>query len=441
MLQVRLCLPLINIKMNFSDNTVLTVKALNDFVKRIVDGNSYLSSVSIRGEISNFTNHYKSGHLYFTVKDDEAQIRCVMFSSYASKLEFRPADGMKVTVHGRVSMFVRDGQFIFYVDRLNADGVGDLYLKFELTKKKLADEGLFDSSKKKPLPKYPKRIGVITSDTGAAIQDIRNIITRRFPIAEIILYPSLVQGKDAESDLCRGIKYFSASSDVDVIIIGRGGGSIEDLWSFNSEKLARAIYACQIPVISAVGHETDFTICDFVSDLRAPTPSAAAELAVPDVKDLNRQLRNVVTKMQATLNSRISLLRLRLERSANHRLLQTPGSVIDDRRMHTERLRELLINSLQRSLERERNRINNAEARLNSDVKLIYEKRRSEYLRFTAKLDALNPLSVIARGYSAVFDENNKLIKSVMDVEIYDTLNIKLTDGTLTAKAVSKRRD
>ena len=427
--------------MNFSDNTVLSVRALNDFVKRIVEGNTYLASVNIRGEISNFTNHYKSGHFYFSIKDEEAQVRCVMFSSYTSKLTFVPKDGMKVTAHGRVSMFVRDGQFIFYVDKLNADGIGELYLKYEETKKKLTEEGLFDPSRKKLIPRYPKAIGVITSETGAAIQDIRNILSRRYPIAQMILYPSLVQGKGAEDDLCRGVEYFSKNTLVDTIIIGRGGGSIEDLWSFNSEKLARKIYECPVPVISAVGHETDFTICDFVSDLRAPTPSAAAELAVPDIMDLKRQLGNVVRKMENILSLRISSYRLAVEKCSKNRVLQSPLNLVDDKRLYTERLRERLCVNMQRIIDNRMKKLSNAEIELYGDIRYIYEKRRTDYVRLTAKLEALNPMSVISRGYSAVFDEDGVLVKSIDNVKIGDRLNLNVSDGVIVAEAVEKKEN
>ena len=427
--------------MNFSDNTVLSVRALNDFVKRIVEGNTYLASVNIRGEISNFTNHYKSGHFYFSIKDEEAQVRCVMFSSYTSKLTFVPKDGMKVTAHGRVSMFVRDGQFIFYVDKLNADGIGELYLKYEETKKKLTEEGLFDPSRKKLIPRYPKAIGVITSETGAAIQDIRNILSRRYPIAQMILYPSLVQGKGAEDDLCRGVEYFSKNTLVDTIIIGRGGGSIEDLWSFNSEKLARKIYECPVPVISALGHETDFTICDFVSDLRAPTPSAAAELAVPDIMDLKRQLGNVVRKMENILSLRISSYRLAVEKCSKNRVLQSPLNLVDDKRLYTERLRERLCVNMQRIIDNRMKKLSNAEIELYGDIRYIYEKRRTDYVRLTAKLEALNPMSVISRGYSAVFDEDGVLVKSIDNVKIGDRLNLNVSDGVIVAEAVEKKEN
>lgn len=425
--------------MNFSDNTVLSVKALNDFVKRIVEGSSYLSSVNIKGEISNFTNHYKSGHLYFSIKDEEAQVRCVMFASYASKLSFELKEGMKITAHGRVSLFVRDGQFVFYVDKIESDGIGALYLQYEQTKMKLKEEGLFDSDHKKAIPRYPKAIGVITSETGAAIQDIRNIISRRFPVAEMILYPSLVQGKDAENDLCKGIEYFSNRKNVDTVIIGRGGGSIEDLWSFNSEKLARKIYSCPIPIISAVGHETDFTICDFVSDLRAPTPSAAAELAVPDITELKRQLGNVIKKIESILNMRVSSYRLRVEKCSKNRLLQSPLNLVDDKRMYAERMREKLCVNMQRIIDNNNRKISDSSTAITNDIKMIFEKSRTDYIRLISKLEALNPMSVISRGYSVVFKDDGALINNVDDINIGERLNINVSNGIIIAEAVDKK--
>lgn len=427
--------------MTFSEETILSVRALNDFAKRIIDNNSYLCSVNIRGEISNLTNHYKSGHLYFSVKDEEAQVRCVMFNSAASKLTLVPENGMKVILHGRASVFVRDGQFIFYVDKLSVDGIGDLYLKFEELKKRLAQEGLFAKEHKKPLPRYPKRIGVITSDTGAAIQDIKNVIFRRFPLAEIVLYPSLVQGSGAEADLCRGINTFTQSRDVDVIIIGRGGGSVEDLWAFNSEKLARLIYDCTVPVISAVGHETDFTICDFVSDLRAPTPSAAAELAVPDRNDLKRQLNNVIIKMQNTLHNRININRGRVDRLSDCRFFKSPTVMIDEKRLYTERLSELLVLQMQRRIEAARSKTESVSAQMLTAVRSRTEADRRRYIYFTSKLEALNPMSVISRGYSAVFDADNKLIKSVDLMYEGKEFSVRMADGEVAAEVKSVRRN
>ena len=425
--------------MTFSEDNILSVKALNEFAKRIIDNNNYLSSVNIRGEISNFTNHYKSGHLYFSVKDEEAQLRCVMFNSSASKLTFVPENGMKVIIHGRASLFVRDGQFIFYVDKMSVDGIGDLYLKFEELKKKLYNEGLFSEEHKRPLPKFPEKIGVITSDTGAAVQDIKNVIFRRYPLAEIILYPSLVQGSGAESDLCRGIKLFSEKQNVDVIIIGRGGGSIEDLWAFNSEKLARMIYDCPIPVISAVGHETDFTICDFVCDLRAPTPSAAAELAVPDSKELKRQLNNVTLKTKNLMQLKINNYRNRTGRCASNRLLSSPTALIDEKRLYLDKLTELMAVNAKMKTEKRSSYLNEMNRRMESAVRIILESDKRKYVMLTSKLEALNPMSVISRGYSAIFDFENKLIKSINDIELDDKFKLRMADGEITAKALDKR--
>ena len=264
----------------------LTVTQLNEYIKGILDHDPRLTDVYLRGEISNFKNHYSTGHYYFTLKDEGGMIRAIMFRSSAVKLAFLPEDGMKVVAHGRISAFVRDGQYQIYCDSMEPDGIGALYIAYEQLKRKLEAEGLFDPSRKKPLPKIPSRVGIITSATGAAIRDMINVCGRRFPFAELVLYPSLVQGPDAPAQLIDGVRYFNEKQSVDVIIIGRGGGSIEDLWAFNNEDLAREIAASAIPVISAVGHETDFTICDFVADRRAPTPSAAAELAVPETEEL-----------------------------------------------------------------------------------------------------------------------------------------------------------
>ena len=265
----------------------LSVCDLNNYIKNAFENDRLLSAVTVRGEISNFVNH-RSGHMYFSLKDEESQIRAVMFRSKAIGLKFLPENGMKVTVHGSVAVYTRDGSYQIYVNTMQPDGVGALYLAYEQLKNKLRDEGLFDEEHKKPIPKMPGRIGVITASTGAAIRDILTVTERRYPLADIYVYPALVQGEGAEDDLIAGVDYFDRSSLVDVVIIGRGGGSIEDLWAFNSERLARRIYDASVPIISAVGHETDFTICDFVSDMRAPTPSAAAELAVPDRTELLR---------------------------------------------------------------------------------------------------------------------------------------------------------
>ncbi len=395
------------------DRAVLTVAQLNAYIKQIIDSDRLLSNVWIKGEISNFTNH-RTGHFYFTLKDPDSLIRAVMFKSAASKLKFLPENGMKVIARGRVSAFVRDGQYQIYVEELQPDGIGSLYIAFEQLKRKLEAEGLFSPARKRPLPKIPTRIGIITSPTGAAVRDMINITKRRFPYAELKLFPSLVQGPDAPAQLIDGINYFGAAGNVDVIIIGRGGGSIEDLWAFNDEALARAVAACPIPVISAVGHETDFTICDFAADVRAPTPSAAAELAVPDTGELIRKVNNIVGHMELSLTKRIGSGRNLLASLSKSRALTSPQNFIDDKRM--------ALLSLSNRLEQE--------------MKLSITSKRGLFASRTASLEALNPMSVISRGYSAVFDGSGKLIKSVNQIEKGERFTFRTTDGNVVGEAV-----
>ena len=366
--------------------------------------------VFIRGEISNFTNH-KSGHFYFTVKDETSRIAAVMFRSSASKLAFIPENGMKVIVGGRVSAYVRDGQYQIYVDTLEPDGVGALYIAYEQLKAKLGAEGLFDEAKKKPLPRYPMRIGVITSPTGAAIRDIINILGRRFPIAEVVLYPSLVQGESAAPQLIEGLRYFNEKKNVNVIIIGRGGGSLEDLWAFNSEALVREVAASELPVISAVGHEIDFTLCDFAADRRAPTPSAAAELAVPERYELKRKLGNVTARLELLEGKKLELLRSTLERMKKSRALTDPRNFIDDKRMA----------------------LGIAEDKLYNRITFLLERKKSALAGKTAKLDAMNPLSVLSRGYGAAFASDGTVIRSAAQVEKGSDISLMLSDGTVRA--------
>ncbi|MBQ3178550.1 MAG: exodeoxyribonuclease VII large subunit, partial [Clostridia bacterium] len=358
----------------------LTVTQLNEYVKHIIDHDIRLSDVYVKGEISNFKNHYSTGHYYFTLKDEGGMIRAIMFKSAAGKMPFVPEDGMKVVAHGRVSAFVRDGQYQLYCDSMEPDGIGALYIAFEQLKRKLEAEGLFDPARKRPLPKIPTRVGIITSATGAAIRDMINVCGRRFPYAKLILFPSLVQGPDAPPQLIDGLRYFNETMSADVIIIGRGGGSIEDLWAFNNEELAREVAASQIPVISAVGHETDFTICDFVADRRAPTPSAAAELAVPDTAELKRKIQNIVTRESGVLQQIAARHRERLLLLSGSRVLQNPMTMIDDKKMQTAMAAERLVRAEER-------------IRMQSRAMLQTE---------AGKLSALNPLAVLSRGYSAV---------------------------------------
>jgi len=398
--------------MTDNESKILTVSQLNEYIKMLLDGTPTLSNVYIKGEISNFTNH-RTGHLYFTLKDEGAVLKSVMFRSSASRLMFMPEDGMRVVARGRISVFPASGQYQLYCEDIQPDGVGALYIAYEQLKRKLEAEGLFRDDIKRPLPKIPTRIGIITSPTGAAIRDMINITGRRFPYAEIILYPSLVQGDGAPTQLIAGLKYFNDSKRCDVIIIGRGGGSIEDLWAFNNEGLARAVRESKIPVISAVGHETDFTICDFAADRRAPTPSAAAELAVPDTAELMRKINNIIGRMELLLSQNINLRRKTLEQLASQRVIKNPKNLIDDRRM----------------------RLLNLEEKLSSSVQITVKNKQNTFIQYTSKLEALNPLAVISRGYSAVFKPDGSLVKSIDNISVGDKLNFRLADGVVEAVA------
>ncbi|MBQ8402757.1 MAG: exodeoxyribonuclease VII large subunit [Clostridia bacterium] len=396
----------------------LTVTQLNEYVKHIIDHDIRLSDVYVKGEISNFKNHYSTGHYYFTLKDEGGMIRAIMFKSAAGKLPFVPEDGMKVTAHGRVSAFVRDGQYQLYCDFMEPDGVGALYIAFEQLKRKLEAEGLFDPARKRPLPKIPTRVGIITSATGAAIRDMINVCGRRFPYAKLILFPALVQGPDAPPQLIAGLRYFNETMSADVIIIGRGGGSIEDLWAFNNEELAREVAASRIPVISAVGHETDFTICDFVADRRAPTPSAAAELAVPDTTELKRKIQNIVTRESGVLQQIAARHRERLLLLSGSRVMQNPMAMIEDKKMQTA----MTAQRLQQAEER---------IRMQSRARLQTE---------AGKLSAMSPLAVLSRGYSAVYKEDGTLVKSISQVQPGDGITIRTEGGEVDAAVTDVRQ-
>ena len=391
---------------------IITVSELNEYLKMLFEYDEILRNVYVKGEISNFTNHYKTGHFYFSLKDAGGAVKAVMFRSSAAKLKFMPENGMRVILGGRVSVFPRDGQYQIYAETMEPDGIGSLYIAYEQLKAKLEKEGLFAEFRKKPLPKMPKRIGIVTSPTGAAIRDMIHILGRRFPAAEIVLYPALVQGEAAPASIIRGIQYFNSKKDVDVLIVGRGGGSIEDLWAFNNENLVRTIAASEIPVISAVGHETDFTLCDFVADMRAPTPSAAAEIAVPDTAELLHRVSRTEERLSLAVFRNIEANRAHLKRLASARSMTSPMNVIDDKRM---------------ALAME-------EQQLAGRMEALIAKKRAGFIRDTAKLDALNPLAVIARGYSAIFDENGALIKSVSQTKEGDALSFMVTDGKIRAE-------
>ena len=395
-------------------DSVMTVSELNNFIKNMFETNRLLNSVYVKGEISNFVNH-RSGHFYFSLKDEGGQIKAVMFRSAAMKMKFIPENGMKVTVYGSISVFPRDGVYQMYATSMQPDGVGALYLAYEQLKVRLASEGLFDEAHKKPLPKLPRKVGVITSPTGAAIRDIINVLGRRYPLADVYIYPALVQGEGAAHTLIEGIDFFDKSKLVDTIIIGRGGGSIEDLWEFNDEGLARRIFDCSIPVISAVGHETDFTICDFVSDMRAPTPSAAAELAVPDVRELCMLIDVLSDRCDRALIRIAERSRDRLTRLSENKMLTDFSSYIQ---MLFERVCELSRNA------------NAAFSASVADKKL-------EFFTKVGKLEALNPLSVLARGYS-VIQRDGKTVLSVNDLEVEDSITVRLSDGSVYATVRSK---
>ena len=390
---------------------VLSVGQLNEYIKMLMDGNHLLSDVLIRGEISNFTNHYKTGHFYFSLKDENALIRAVMFRTYAGHVRFVPENGMKVIVHGRVSVFPRDGQYQIYVDEMLPDGVGALYLAFEQLRKRLESEGLFDPARKRRLPPYPERIGIVTSPTGAAVRDMIQILGRRFPAARVILYPALVQGSGAPESLIKGLSCFAEQIPVDLIIIGRGGGSTEDLWAFNDEALARAVAASPVPVISAVGHETDYTICDFAADLRAPTPSAAAELAVPDAAELKGLLQGSEEQCTLRMTALLERLSARLALSAGADVLRSPRRYLDERAMAVAFLEKRMIHA--------------AEGRA--------EQARAALCAAAAQLDAMNPLRVLSRGYTAVFDGEGQPVTRAACLEKGQAISIRFADKTANA--------
>lgn len=393
--------------MMYNAPLVLSVSQLNRYVKSRMDADENLFNVFLVGEISNFTDHYKTGHFYFSLKDEEAQIKAVMFRQNALKVKFRPENGLRVIVRGRVSLYEAAGSYQVFVDDMQPDGVGALNLAFEQLKERLEREGLFDAAHKKPLPRFPERIGVITSETGAAVQDILNILGRRFPYAQVVLAPVLVQGEGAPTQLIDALQSFNAFKNVDVIILGRGGGSAEDLWAFNDERLAYAVYSSQIPVISAVGHETDFTICDFVADLRAPTPSAAAELAVPDQMQLRAEIHTLLSRMQRTVTNNLREQRLRLEQSAQKSVLKNPNLFFDTKRM------QLISVSTQ----------------FDALEKAILHRARIRLQENAAKLQALSPLSVLARGYSVTTLADGTVVHSANQLSENTEITVQLADG------------
>ncbi len=396
---------------------VFSVSQINRYVKSLFDSDMGLQSVFVSGEISNLSNHYKSGHIYFSLKDENASIKAVMFSRQAMRLRFQPENGMKVIVTGRITAYERDGVYQIYAEDMVPDGAGSLAVAFEQLKKKLASQGLFDEAHKKKLPSFPKRVGVITSPTGAAVQDIFNVLGRRFPLADIVFKGVSVQGASAPAEMIAAIEEFSRKSCADVIIIGRGGGSAEDLWCFNDELLARAVYNCPIPVISAVGHETDFTICDFVSDMRAPTPSAAAELAVPDIANLMMNTASLTDRLYSGINTIITSEKRRLSLILEARNFRDPGKFF---RSEYENINELSL-------------------RMKSAAERTLYKEKNNFAKAFSALESLNPLSVLLRGYSLV-SLDGKIVESIDKIEKDDLLQVFMSDGTVDCRVLSAER-
>ena len=382
---------------------IATVSQLNGFIKKTFEANPVFSDIWIKGEISNYKKHF-SGHIYLTLKDEGGVLKAVIFKSNTYSLTFEPSDGMKVIARGRVSVYEPGGVYQLYITEMLPDGAGELYLAYEKLKIKLSDEGLFEEEHKKPIPKYPERIGIVTAPTGAAVRDIINVATRRFPLAKLILFPAKVQGSGAADSVCMGIEYFNSAKKCDVMIVGRGGGSIEDLWAFNEEKVAYAIYNSEIPVISAVGHEVDFTIADFVADLRAPTPSAAAELAAPSAKELYTRLEDYRYTIK-------TLVAADFERKANRlKMLKliTPQDYINNCSQRLDMaVKDMLVNT-----------------------KRIAELKRSQLSTVAARLDALSPLKVMMRGFALPVTDNGEVIKSVKKMDKEKDFVLKLHDGS-----------
>lgn len=414
------------------DKEYLKISELNNYIKNLLDGDIFLNRVYLKGEISNFKNHTR-GHLYFTLKDDTSRISAVMFQSSAVKLTFTPEDGMNVLVSGRISAYPAQGSYQIYIDKMEVDGLGALYIEYEKLKKKLAMMGLFDENHKVPIPKFPEKIGVITASTGAAVRDIMSTIKRRYPICEAILFPCLVQGKDAAPDIVRQIKRADAYG-IDTIIVGRGGGSIEDLWAFNEEIVAKAIYECKTPIISAVGHEIDWTIADFVADLRAPTPTGAAEMAVPTVLDINTLLDNYKIRLNRNIKNMVNTKFIKLRSLKQSFILKNPMSMYEVKEQKLDALIENINKDIKSIIVNKENLLNNIKLSytLKNPMELIKDKKvKFEMLINTLKL--VNPLGILEKGYSLV-ERNGKIIKDSNDTKVNDYINIKLHKGKIKAE-------
>lgn len=410
---------------------MLTVSQLNTYIKSVFDQDYRLRNILVTGEISNFTEA-RSGHLYMTLKDDKSALKAVMFRGSAVRLKFRPENGMKVIAFGSVSVYEAGGQYQMYLSDLQPDGLGSLNLAFEQLKEKLANEGLFDPARKKPLPVYPKRIGVVTSPTAAAFQDICNVLRRRWPMAEVVLSSTLVQGVDAPAQIVSALQLLDRAG-VDVIIAARGGGSMEDLWAFNDEAVARTVAACETPVVSGVGHETDFTIIDFVSDLRAPTPSAAAELCTPDWYEESDRVLAFGNHMRSLLQNRLNGERTRLQNLETSNVLRSFDSLVNEKRIKIDQLTDRMTRNVAEQTRREGMRLDRAAIRLDHAMTDRVNAERSRLSKAAAKMEAFDPFAVLARGYSIAETDEGKLVKTVGDVRKNDKLTVRVSDGTIHA--------
>ena len=399
-----------------SEQMIFSVSEANNFIKALLDAVPQLQTIFVRGEISNY-KCYPSGHHYFTLKDEGSALRCVMFRGMAAKLRFRPENGMKVVAFGRIGVFPRDGGYQLYCSDLSVQGVGDLHVAFEQLKEALGKEGLFDPAHKKPLPKYPRRIAIITSSAGAAVHDMLRILKARWPMSEVVLLPVRVQGAEAPAEIAGALRYANKWKVADLIITGRGGGSIEDLWAFNDERVARAIYASDLPVISAVGHEPDVTISDFVADARASTPSNAAEIAVPEQKELRRRLDTLGARMEQSTQKRVKALRERYEELARSRVLRDPMAFIDDKR--------LLLDYTQR--------------KLSTLAQAQTAQRAQRFASLAASLDALSPLKVLGRGYAVARDENGTILRAAEEASVGERIEVLLGQGSLMCTVDEQR--
>lgn len=434
----------------------LSVNALTKYIKRKFDADPHLRDIHVRGEISNFKQH-SSGHMYFTLKDEKARILAVMFASHSRMMKFLPENGMKVIVKGEITVYEPSGQYQIYIREMQPDGIGELFLAYEQLKQRLEAEGLFAPDKKKPLPPFPKTVGVITSPTGAAIRDVITTIKRRYPIVNILVFPVLVQGNQAASSIAKAIEKANSWPDIDILIVGRGGGSIEELWAFNEELVARAIYASTIPVISAVGHETDFTIADFVADLRAPTPTGAAELAVPSIEELMDRILQRQTRLLRVMQEKFRFEKERLQRVQKSYAFRYPHRLYQQKLEQVDKLTEILVrgtsqltylkkdqhevlfNRLQRKNPKEllgeaKLRFERVEKELKRSMGQILSKKQTDFERLIVTLQALSPLKIMERGYSLAYTDENRLVKSVKQVKVEDRVQIQVTDGSLVCK-------